>query len=407
MYCSKSDDRVGSSALYDKPYFIESSARLTREEEIEVFHKLETARRQLAAAGSMAPADPAEIRSWEKVVERLEERVISANQGLVGSLVATYLHYGLTKSDLMAEANVGLLKALRNFDHRRGVRFSTHAMLWIKQACTRALSKQARIIRIPENKLDAMRKLKRTMNELARRFNEVPDTGELAAATGLTVETVNQLLLLECSFVPLDAPVGGEETDTKSYGETIKDEAVICPDVALERAEDHRLLDDACAALEPRERIVVEAAFGMEGSKHRDIESLAVQFGVCRQRISQIKDEALAKIRKFVSARQNATHKVPPLRPHGGGRAGQPGGKRPAAPRNGTPLLMRKTNNPNHHISLNNGTYFYALTIFFPDGRKKRVRRSLKTKDVEVARIRRNEIIDGLRRGGMQVECER
>ncbi len=404
MYCSKSDDRAGDSSAYDKPYFIESSARLTREEEIEVFHKLGAARKQLAAAGSLAPADPAEIRSWEKAVERLEERVISANQGLVSSLVATYLHYGLTKDDLMAEANVGLLKALRNFDHRRGVRFSTHAMLWIKQACTRALSKQARIIRIPENKLDALRKLKRILNELTRRFNEVPDNEELAAATGLTVETVNQLLLLENNFVSLDVPVGGEEADTRSYGETIKDEAAICPDVALEHAEDYRLLVDACATLGPRERIVVETAFGLEGSKHRDVESLANQFGVCRQRISQIKDEALAKIRKFVSARQNATHKVPQLRLHGGGRAGQAGGNRPAGPRNRAPLLMRKTNNPNHHISLNNGTYFYALTIFFPDGRKKRVRRSLKTKDVELARIRRNEIIDGLQRGGMQVE---
>lgn len=228
--------------------------------------------------------------------ERSRSRLIQANLRLVYWMAGKRLHHGLPRSDLIQEGCLGLMRAVEKFDHRRGFRFQTYAIWWIRAFMHRALSDDSRLIRVPVHMVELRSKLQKAMDRHVQQRGRAPTHAELAAITGEALPKV--AAALETPKVPLsvETPRGSEDDDR--LGDRLHDVRQISPAEEVTSRDTRRRVHELLATLSPREQHVLRLHFGMDGGDEVTLEEIGRRFSLSRERIRQIQGAALEKLRK-------------------------------------------------------------------------------------------------------------
>jgi RNA polymerase primary sigma factor len=222
-------------------------------------------------------------------------QMIQANLRLVISVAKGRMDWGVPLPDLIQEGNIGLMQAVKKFDHRRGYKFSTYAIPWIWQAINRAVNDQSRIVHLPGHVVDDLTKLSRTKNNLAQELGRQPTEKELASGTGLPSEKIESLLKM-ISGVPvsLDKPVGEDGSEISDF---IADQTIVQPEDQSNESLLREELSRTLKSLTPREQRVIELRFGLNNDYSRTLAEVGTELNLSKERIRQIEKEALAKLR--------------------------------------------------------------------------------------------------------------
>ena len=227
--------------------------------------------------------------------QRAIRDLTESNLRLVVSVAKKHLNRGMGILDLVQEGNIGLLKAIKKFDYRRGFKFSTYATWWIRQGITRALADQSRTIRIPVHLVEALNKVTRVQRQLAQEYNREPTIEEIAKESGLTKTKIATVLSSSTQPISLATTIG-DDSGTE-IGHLVEDKSGIAPpDVVIKdmtKEEIAKLLQN----LTSRERLVLQLRFGLSDGKHRTLEDIGNMLGLTRERIRQIEKKAINKLR--------------------------------------------------------------------------------------------------------------
>jgi RNA polymerase sigma factor (sigma-70 family) len=259
---------------------------------------------QHAGSGSLALPRPlrAKVRRLEGEIETIRSRFINANQGLVAYVVQRYRGMGLRRDDLMQEGNIGLLRAIEKFDHRRGTRFSVYAVWWIRQAVRRALANQSRTIRIPVHALAVRYAIDQASKRLSLELGREPSEQELSSATGVVPNGVAQVLGMVKEPLSLDAPRGPDSE--ASLGESVADRGAVSPNEHAARKERADRLHGLLDGLSSREREMIRMRFGLDGADECTLEQIGQSFALTRERVRQIVTAALGKLHHQTQVRR-------------------------------------------------------------------------------------------------------
>jgi RNA polymerase primary sigma factor len=270
---------------------------LSREEEISLAKRIE---RGVEARSNIIQGDLNDEQRHQLILDIKDSRaaiehLITANSRLVISIARKYSSYGVPLIDLIQEGNIGLMRAAKKFDHRRGYKFSTYATWWIRQAVTRAIAMQGRTIRLPVHKEDEVNHLKREQRSLAQRLGRQPTYLELADALEIPPDRVQKTLSEAQHAISLETPVNEEGT---VLGDLIADDISLAPEdsaaVNLLKQEILDVLDE----LPPRERRIICLRFGLEDGECHTFRDVGQIIGVTHERVRQLEASAIKRLRK-------------------------------------------------------------------------------------------------------------
>ena len=241
-------------------------------------------------AGTGTPQD----RERAQAGRTARQRFIQSNLRLVVSIAKRYQASGVPLLDLVQEGNLGLMRAVEKFDHRKGFKFSTYATWWIRQAVTRAIADKGRTIRVPVHMVETVSQVQRSAGSLIRTLGREPSIDEIAHDTGLSSEKVAEALRVAPDPVSLFAVVGDEDAELVDF---LADRTAEAPADAAIAAMETRELRDVLNTLTGREQRVLELRFGLDGQRPRTLDEVGREFSVTRERIRQIEAKALSKLR--------------------------------------------------------------------------------------------------------------
>lgn len=265
---------------------------------------LDSLRLYLRSIGQVDLLTAAQEVELAKRIERgdmlAKRQMVEANLRLVVSIAKGYLGRGLSFLDLIQEGSLGLIRAVEKFDYRRGYKFSTYATWWIRQAVTRAIADKARTIRIPVHMVEKLNRVAHVERQLVQKLGREPEPAEIAEELRWPVSDVRDIIRVSQLPVSLEKPVGDE--DESELGDFVADDAVLEP---FEEASEHLQKEGvrrALDALPERERQVIELRYGLSGAEPLTLEEVGRTFGVTRERIRQIENNTLKKLKRLPEA---------------------------------------------------------------------------------------------------------
>lgn len=230
------------------------------------------------------------------------KKMIRSNLRIVVNIAKRYTYFGLPLMDLIEEGNIGLMKAVDRFNPKRGFRFSTYAAWWIRQAISRAISEQSRLIRVPVYISDMITKLKKTKETMMQKLSRSPSNAELARAMNMSMEKLKQLDSWITKTSSLEAPVG--EEGEEQIKDLIEDENAASPEDGISRILDKERVVSLLDHITERERKILDMRFGLHNQKPHTLAWVARKLNVSRERIRQIEEVALKKLRKLATAQE-------------------------------------------------------------------------------------------------------
>jgi RNA polymerase primary sigma factor len=244
----------------------------------------------------------AKIKRGGQAGKNARSKMIKANLRLVVKIAHDYSNLGLPLLDLISEGNIGLMKAVERFDPKKGGKLSTYAAWWIKQSIKRALANQAKTIRLPVHLVDKISKMKRLSHRLSETLGREPTDQELAERLDIPRAKVAQLRQISVRPASLDAPIGDD--DATEFSEIVGDENAATP---FEMLRDKTLRDDISeilCELDTREAEILTMRFGLDGNRPKTLEDVGRKFRVTRERVRQIQNIALHKLRRIMDKQE-------------------------------------------------------------------------------------------------------
>ena len=263
--------------------------------------------REVGQSKLITPQEERELaRRIQKGDNEAREQMIKANLRLVVKIARDYEGFGVPLLDLISEGNIGLMKAVDRFDPDKGAKFSTYGSYWIKQAIRRALDNQAKTIRLPSHVVERLGILQRAATRLTEELGREPTDEELAAETGLSERKVRQYRQASAAPASLDAPMG-DDSDSNKIADVVADEKAALPSDELSAHVDLDLMNELLRDLNEREVTILRRRYGLDGEQEKTLEEIGSDYGLTRERIRQIENAALQKLRKRM-AKRDAMH---------------------------------------------------------------------------------------------------
>ncbi|HVE16815.1 MAG TPA: RNA polymerase sigma factor RpoD/SigA [Chthoniobacterales bacterium] len=259
--------------------------------------------REIARFPLLTPEEEVKLaRKIKRGDANARAHMVRANLRLVVKIARDYQGLGLPLLDLISEGNIGLMKAVERFDPKKGGKLSTYAAWWIKQSIKRSLANQSKTIRLPVHLVDKISKIRRVSAQMSEELGREPTDDELAEEIGMLASKVSQLKTAAIRPASLDAPIG--EDDSTEFGEIVGDAEAQDPFELLRDKDLRDEVGDLLDVLDERERKIINSRFGLDGGKPKTLEEVGEKFGVTRERIRQLQNIALHKMRRALSKKE-------------------------------------------------------------------------------------------------------
>jgi RNA polymerase primary sigma factor len=253
----------------------------------------------LEEIGGYSPLHPDEEVELAKLIRKGQykalDKLVKANLRFVISVAKEYQGQGLPLQDLISEGNLGLIKAAQRFDETRGFKFISYAVWWIRQSILQALAEQSRVVRLPLNRVGAINKIGRALEQLEKAFGREPSMEEIADKMEMTAYEVADVLKTSARHLSLDEPFKEEEGN--SLLDVLESDRYAPPDDSLMQESLQVEIDKVLSTLKPREAEIIRLYFGLDGDRPLTLEEIGEHFKLTRERVRQIKEKALRRLR--------------------------------------------------------------------------------------------------------------